>query len=111
MSPCGSRFGEIFPERPCAPVICLKLLKSPLPDLDRQILKPPRAECSVDRWQFAVEAEELSRRHGERGGLAAAHEEIKQKLTKETKGVVCLSRPKAGMASFQFSVFSRGRLP
>jgi hypothetical protein len=45
----------------------------------------------------------ISRRHGERGGLAAAHEGIKQKLTKETKGVVCYSRPEAGVNSVQFS--------
>ena len=47
---------------------------SPNAVLDRQILKPPRAECSVDSWQFAVERQRNS--HGATEGAGLSRDQL-----------------------------------
>jgi hypothetical protein len=56
-----------------------------------------RPEWAV--YQLTVFSQRARSQPAERKEVAAAHEEFEQKIMKETKGVVCHSRPEAGVNS------------
>ena len=70
-----------------------------------------RPEWAV--YQLTVFSQRARSQPAERKEVTAAHEKIEQKLTKETKGVVCYNRPEAGVdrvSVFSFQPEDRGAL-